>query len=180
MKIRSVYQAVIPNLHKQPGDITEFQIRHEGTVQTVKVVLGGGMELPSAPFENLGDLVSPRVHVRNFQGQYFSYRNQRWHSVPINGNNLSTPKTSPFSYGVPKAGKKPTILIGRKPDIDKLQKRIVLYEKVLKVQDTQISLLKKNQKSLLDEIKRLKSELTKLRPKQARSQPSAEPKSTRP
>lgn len=62
--IRSVYQAVLPTLFKQPGDTTTFQIARPGVgMQDVKVVLGGGVELSSAPFDLLADLVQPKVRL---------------------------------------------------------------------------------------------------------------------
>jgi membrane-associated protease RseP (regulator of RpoE activity) len=63
VSIRSVYQAVRPTLYKQPGDKMEFVVEHEGESRTVEVVLGGGVELPSAPFANLGRYVRPKLEL---------------------------------------------------------------------------------------------------------------------
>ncbi len=73
VKIRSVYQAVRSMLYKQPGDKMEFVIDQQGDVRVVEVVLGGGMELPSAPFANLGQYVQPKLDVEKVgEGLYAS------------------------------------------------------------------------------------------------------------
>lgn len=73
VKIRSVYQAVRPMLYKQPGDKMEFVIDHQGDVRAVEVVLGGGVELPSAPFANLGQYVRPKLDLEKVgEGVYAS------------------------------------------------------------------------------------------------------------
>jgi hypothetical protein len=63
MVIRSVYQAVLPTLYKQPGDATTFRIYREESSRDVSVVLGGGVELASAPADLLADLIQPKVHL---------------------------------------------------------------------------------------------------------------------
>lgn len=62
--IRSVYQAVLPSLYKQPGDTMSFRVQREDGKHEVKVVLGGGVELSSAPFDLLADLVQPKVELQ--------------------------------------------------------------------------------------------------------------------
>jgi len=61
--IRSVYQAVLPTLHKQPGDTTVFRVHREGVWHNISVTLGGGVEISSAPAELLADLVQPKVRL---------------------------------------------------------------------------------------------------------------------
>ena len=63
VNIRSVYQAVRPTLYRQPGDKMEFMIDQDGEIRTVEVVLGGGVELPSAPFANLGQYIRPKLDL---------------------------------------------------------------------------------------------------------------------
>ena len=57
--IRSVYQAVRPMLYKQPGDTMGFLMQREGKQIRASVVLGGGIELPSAPFANVRQYLGP-------------------------------------------------------------------------------------------------------------------------
>jgi len=61
--IRSVYQAVLPTLYKQPGDTTTFRVHRDETSRDISVVLGGGVEVASAPAELLADLVQPKIRV---------------------------------------------------------------------------------------------------------------------
>jgi hypothetical protein len=60
-------------LYKQPGDKMEFVIDQQGDVRVVEVVLGGGVELPSAPFANLGQYVRPKLDLEKVgEGLYAS------------------------------------------------------------------------------------------------------------
>jgi S1-C subfamily serine protease len=71
--IRSVYQAVLPSLYKQPGDTMTFRTMREGAERDVKVVLGGGVEFSSAPFDLLADLIQPKVQLqRDPRGGYLA------------------------------------------------------------------------------------------------------------
>lgn len=76
--IRSVYQAVRPMLYKQPGDTMTFQIQRDGRTIDANVVLGGGIELPAAPFANVRQYLQPALDVRQVgQGAYQARRNPR-------------------------------------------------------------------------------------------------------
>ena len=71
--IRSVYQAVLPSLYKQPGDTMAFRVVRDGGMQDITVVLGGGVELKSAPFDLMVDLVQPKVELqRDPRGGYLA------------------------------------------------------------------------------------------------------------
>jgi serine protease Do len=73
--IRSVYQAVRPMLYKQPGDTMEFLVEREGKQIRASVVLGGGIELPSAPFANVRQYLRPTLDVRQIgEGAYQARR----------------------------------------------------------------------------------------------------------
>jgi S1-C subfamily serine protease len=63
VEIRSVYQAAQPTLYKQPGDTMTFRIQRAGRVSDVKVVLGGGVEVASAPLEMLSGLIQPKIEI---------------------------------------------------------------------------------------------------------------------
>ena len=61
--IRAVYQAMLPTLYKQPGDTMTFRIERDAKVTDIQVVLGGGVEVSSAPLELLSGLMQPRVQI---------------------------------------------------------------------------------------------------------------------
>lgn len=65
VKIRSVYQAVLPTLRKQPGDLFSFRIKRDGTERDVPLVLGGGLELSTAPLDLLGGIVQPKINIQS-------------------------------------------------------------------------------------------------------------------
>lgn len=78
VKIRSVYQAVRPILNRQPGDKIVFKVRRDDDIRDFSVVLGGGVELPAAPFANLQQLVRPKVDIEQVgDGWYASRSAQR-------------------------------------------------------------------------------------------------------
>jgi hypothetical protein len=78
VEIRSVYQAVLPTLSKQPGDTITFRIEREGGIEDKQVVLGGGVAVSSAPFELLAGLIQPKVEiVRQPDGSYIARRGDR-------------------------------------------------------------------------------------------------------
>ena len=73
MAIRSVYQAVLPSLYKQPGDTMTFRIAREGGERDIHVVLGGGVVLSSLPFDVAIDLIQPKVELqRDPRGGYLA------------------------------------------------------------------------------------------------------------
>ncbi len=74
VKIRSVYQALRPILGKQPGDTISLLIEHDNQVRSVQVVLGGGVQLPSAPFENLTRWVQPKIDLEGIAKGVFRTR----------------------------------------------------------------------------------------------------------
>jgi S1-C subfamily serine protease len=72
--IRSVYQASTPTLYKQPGDTIVYRIRNAKGVQDVKIVLGGGVEVASAPLDVLSGLIQPKVQIIRENGAYVTRR----------------------------------------------------------------------------------------------------------
>jgi membrane-associated protease RseP (regulator of RpoE activity) len=73
--IRSVYQAVLPTLYKQPGDTTAFRVHRDGMVHNLNVTLGGGVEMTSAPADLLAGLVQPKVRLaRDAEGAIVTSR----------------------------------------------------------------------------------------------------------
>lgn len=73
VKIRSVYQAVTPVLYKQPGDLVAYEVQQGGATRKVEVTLGGGVALPSAPLEVLGEFMRPKVDIEGARsGRYYA------------------------------------------------------------------------------------------------------------
>jgi S1-C subfamily serine protease len=72
--IRSVYQAMLPTLYKQPGDTLIFKVRRETGASDVQLVLGGGVEVASAPIELLSGLIQPKVQVVREGSGYIARR----------------------------------------------------------------------------------------------------------
>jgi hypothetical protein len=77
VKIRSVYQAVLPTLRKQPGDLFLFRIKRGGEERDVPLVLGGGMELSTAPLDLLGGIVQPKISIQSDKRGSYSFGSGR-------------------------------------------------------------------------------------------------------
>jgi S1-C subfamily serine protease len=74
VKVRAVYQAVRTVLFKQPGDLVVFTVEQQEGIHAAEVVLGGGVELPSAPFANLGRYVRPRLDIQQLEDGRYALR----------------------------------------------------------------------------------------------------------
>jgi S1-C subfamily serine protease len=61
--VRFVYDAVRPTLYKQPGDVMTFTVQRGDEEKKIELVLGGGVELPSASLSVLGQLVAPKIDI---------------------------------------------------------------------------------------------------------------------
>jgi S1-C subfamily serine protease len=82
--IRSVYQAVLSTMHKQPGDTASFRIRRAGMLRDVAVVLGGGVEIEHAPADVLAQLIQPKVRLaRDGQGEIVASRGPATPAVAV-------------------------------------------------------------------------------------------------
>lgn len=75
LKIRSVYQAGRPVLFKQPGDVATYEVRQGDQTRQVEVTLGGGVELPNASLEVIGEYILPKVDVEGAgSGRFYAKR----------------------------------------------------------------------------------------------------------
>jgi len=129
--IRSVYQAVLPSLHKQPGDTMRFRIQRDGMYQTVEVVLGGGLELPSAPRNLLSDLIQPQLQVgRDPSGAYVT-RNRPGHLAEVFA-------PAPANTDNDNERREPTTA----EKLALLEKALDRYRQVIELQQQQIQALK--------------------------------------
>ena len=73
--IRSVYQAVLPVMQKQPGDAITFQIAGKSGPRRVEVTLGGSGELPpSSATTATPPLLDPRVEVNQIGPDRFDVK----------------------------------------------------------------------------------------------------------
>lgn len=63
VNIRSAYQAVQPVLTRQPGDTLTYVVQQAGGQKSIEVVLGGGVELPAASTDGLGNFIRPKFDI---------------------------------------------------------------------------------------------------------------------
>ena len=61
--VRYLYEAKRSTLYKQPGDTMTFVVQRGDEQKKFELVLGGGVELPSASLEKLGELVAPKIDM---------------------------------------------------------------------------------------------------------------------
>jgi S1-C subfamily serine protease len=62
-KVRFVYEAKRSTLYKQPGDTMTFEVQRADERKKFELVLGGGVELPSATLSDLRELVAPKIEI---------------------------------------------------------------------------------------------------------------------
>ncbi len=137
--IRSVYQAVRPMLYKQPGDTMTFQIQRDRQTIEATVVLGGGIELPAAPFANVRQYLQPALDVRQVgQGSYQARRNQR----PTRNDLSPEPAGNPPDDSDRLATESEAVRQLRK-DVQRYQQSIVALQRKLLDQQKQIDHLQR-------------------------------------
>lgn len=61
--VRYLYEAKRSTLYKQPGDTMTFVVQRGDEQKKFELVLGGGVELPSASLDKLGELVAPKIDM---------------------------------------------------------------------------------------------------------------------
>jgi S1-C subfamily serine protease len=61
--VRYLYEAKRPTLYKQPGDTMTFVVQRGDVQKRIELVLGGGVELPTASLEVLDKLVAPKIDI---------------------------------------------------------------------------------------------------------------------
>jgi S1-C subfamily serine protease len=148
--IRSVYQAVLPSLYKQPGDTMTFRVVRDGGMQDLTVVLGGGVELANVPFDLMVDLVQPKVELqRDPRGGYLA-KGRGPATRPLASPPL--PDEEPFAPA-PTAAEK----------IALLEKALDRYRTVIELQQKQLGDEQKHRESQDELIQSLRAEMDALR-----------------
>jgi hypothetical protein len=131
--IRSAYQAVLPTLYKQPGDIVRYRVQRETGEQELSITLGGGVEVPQITQNQMGQLFLPRVEVgRSRDGNFFA-KTDRGHLREVGAAPQPGDKEQPAA---PTADQK----------IDLLIKSLERYQKVIEIQQHEINALREELK----------------------------------
>lgn len=149
--IRSVYQAVLPSLYKQPGDTMTFRVVRDGAMQDVKVILGGGVEFSSMPFDLALDLIQPKVELqRDPRGGYLAKGGRATGSRPLASPPL--PDEDPPAAAPTSADK-----------IALLEKALDRYRTVIELQQKQLADEQNHRESQQALIQSLRTEMDALR-----------------
>jgi S1-C subfamily serine protease len=149
IQIRSVYQATVPTLHKQPGDTLSFTIERAGKPQDILVTLGGGVELPSLPDNQLSEILQPKVQMRRDpKGGYI--REDEKSESPL-------AEIGRFKATGDNADKQAAEKIAL------LEKAMDRYQKVIQLQQQQLQESNTNRRQLEESLESLKSDLESLR-----------------
>ena len=148
-KIRSVYEAVRPTLYKQPGDLLRFTIEREAKQVGVEVVLGGGVELPGASLQVLGQLVQPKIDLGVNRS-------------PLNTKNGVTEIKVREAYS-PQEGRET-----HSPELSRaLEKAKEHYRSVIEKQQTELSQREQEHRQQAEELESLRQENAELKKKLA-------------
>lgn len=159
VKIRSVYQAVTPVLYKQPGDVVAYEVQQGGAARKVEVTLGGGVELPSAPLEVLGEYMRPKVDIEGARsGRYYAKNGRDEVREVFAPGELDDPRTTEQKLQSPSE------------QLKLLEKALDRYRSVIAYQQGQLGEHEAQRRAteermgqLEQEIERLKSEMKQMR-----------------
>jgi S1-C subfamily serine protease len=165
VEIRSAYQALRPTYSKQPGDTLTLRIERDGKEQDLQIVLGGGVEVASAPLEMLSGLMQPKVEIVREGSGYIARRPsgtiREVFQPPL-------PLEEPPPAGATPADK-----------IALLEKALVRYQAVIEYQQRQLVEEQKKQLSHEEQLRNLQRQIEALRTPAAQS-PAALPPATQP
>jgi serine protease Do len=149
--IRSVYQAVLPTLHKQPGDITEFQLYRDGVTHDISVILGGGVELDAASTRLVADLVQPKIRLsRTVDGAIVANRSP------------SAPAAVSVLPPLPNDGPPPAASV-LADQIALLEKSLTRYQAVIELQQRQLADHEQQRRQQEALLQTLRAEIDSLR-----------------
>lgn len=155
IQIRSVYQALLPTLHKQPGDTLRFLVEREGKEQTREVTLGGGVEVPSAPLKMLGDIIRPQVDVQQIGKGTYATRTP-----------ASAVRELAVGDDVEKTAISPGMTTAQKMAL--LEKALERYRSAIELQQQDITKREMERKQQEELIKSLREELEQLKRQQGK------------
>jgi S1-C subfamily serine protease len=153
--VRSLYDALRPTLYKQPGDTMSFQILRGEEKKTIDLVLGGGVELPTASLEVLGKLVAPKIDL----------------SLNPKRNGGSSPQAADvtirevYSAQPVTAENKDAALASEKLRV--LEKATERYRMVIEQQQRELSRMEEERREQIEQLESLKSQLESLKKKPA-------------
>jgi S1-C subfamily serine protease len=140
--IRAPFQAFLPTLHKQPGDTMIFRVRREDGERDLTVVLGGGVEVESAPADFLAGVVQPKVQLtRDARGIVIG---------PRLGGSTPAAVLPPFPDETPPAEAAPTTaekLALQTKALERYQAVIEIQQRQLQALQAEIEALKKSLKA---------------------------------
>jgi putative serine protease PepD len=149
--IRSVYQAVLPTLYKQPGDTTTFRVEREGALYDLKVTLGGGVELSSAPIDFLAGIIQPKVEIARDPAGGLIAKSPRAEVREVAAPPL--PDDEPPAALAPTSAEK----------IALLEKALDRYRAVIEIQQKQLQSEQQRQAEQEQQIKTLQAEMETLK-----------------
>ncbi|MCI0359831.1 MAG: trypsin-like peptidase domain-containing protein [Planctomycetaceae bacterium] len=150
--IRAVYQAMLPTLYKQPGDTMTFRIQRNAKVSDIQVVLGGGVEVSSAPLEMLSGLMQPRVQVVKEAGGYVARR-------PGDTVREVFQPALPADEAAPAAATPAQKIALLEKALDRYRSVIEFQQRQLKIEEKQRQAQDEQLRSLRDEIQTLRRQL---------------------
>jgi hypothetical protein len=152
VKIRSVYQAGLPVLYKQPGDLVVYEVLRDGKPQTITVTLGGGVELPSAPLEAIGEYIRPKVDIEGLGAGRYAAKSGRDEVREVYGPADTDDKRTAEEKAATPAEK-----------IKLLEKALERYRTVITYQQSQLGQREQERRAMEERVKELEKELEALK-----------------
>lgn len=159
VQIRSVNQAVVPTIYKQPGDTVMFRVARGDLPQEIQVVLGGGVELSSLPGDKLYSVIQPKIEIgRKKAGTIYEKisESESRDVAQLPGTSADGDKPDPTSAA----------------KIALLEKALERYQKVIELQQEQLRQREQDRAELAESLKALKAEVEALRRRVDEKQPA--------
>lgn len=143
VKIRSVYQAVLPTFHHQPGEVLTYRVQQDNDEKDIAIVLGGDVALPASSIATLDQLIDPKIRIKGFQDMLIDFSSQ-------NGAvNLEVPANAPSQSQL--------------SSIALLERAIVNYQSVIAIQHQELQRQEDERKQDRERLESLERELKELR-----------------
>ncbi|MCA9177674.1 MAG: serine protease [Planctomycetales bacterium] len=145
VQIRSVYEAVRPVLSRQPGDELLFRVSNMTGKRDIKLVLGGGVVLPSPSLETMSDLIRPKLNIEGLPGGVRVRTNDGSRDLAATDNDAPEPAETSMQL---------------------LQRALERYQRVIAIQQQELQQLeedRKRDKALLEKLSRQLEQLEQSR-----------------
>ena len=161
--IRSVYQAVLPTFHYQPGDILHYQVVRDTQSLEVPILLGGDVALPASSLETVDTLIDPKLRITGFDELLSQLPESGLALDKPNQNRSSDDKAEPADPLAPSLEKSNTDSSLDASAVAILQRAIENYQTVIAIQNERLVQEQQQREADRQRLETLEKEVKALR-----------------